>query len=106
MYYNELDNHKFYIQTSATLLKVNCEGYSLNIVGNAHQVLLNGNISMPDKHIDFALYNINGVNLLPGIDVFSNPFHCNAHSIADALQYVCEQTVYYSIDQPTEVMIS
>lgn len=51
---------------------------------------------MPDKDVDFALYNINGVNLLPGLDVFANPFHCNAHSIADAFQYVCEQLVHSS----------
>ena len=57
---------------------------------------------MPYKDIDFALYNINGVNLLPGLDVFSNPFHCNAHSIADAFQYVCEQLVH-SNEQLTEV---
>jgi len=69
-----------------------------------HKVLLNGNISMPDKDIDFALYNINGVNLLPGLDVFSNPFHCSAHSIANALEYVCEQMVQSS-EQLTEVSI-
>lgn len=57
---------------------------------------------MPDRDIDFALYNINGVNLLPGLDVFANPFHCNAHSIADAFQYVCEQLVHSS-EQLTEV---
>ena len=57
---------------------------------------------MPDKDINFALYNINGVNLLPGLDVFANPFHCNAHSIADAFQYVCEQLVHCS-EQLTEV---
>ena len=57
---------------------------------------------MPDRDIDFALYNINGVNLLPGLDVFSNPFHCNAYSIADAFQYVCEQLVH-SNEQLTEV---
>lgn len=57
---------------------------------------------MPDKDIDFALYNINGVNLLPGLDVFSNPFHCDAHSVADAFQYVCEQLVH-SNEQLTEV---
>ena len=57
---------------------------------------------MPDKDIDFTLYNINGINLLPGLDVFSNPFHCNAHSIADTLQYVCEQLAHCSV-QPTEV---
>lgn len=59
---------------------------------------------MPDKDVDFALYNINGVSLLPGLDVFSNPFHCNAHSIANALEYVCEQTVHSS-EQLTEVLI-
>ena len=57
---------------------------------------------MPDKDIDFVLYNINGVNLLPGLDVFSNPFHCNAHSIANTFQYVCEQLVH-SNEQLTEV---
>lgn len=70
-----------------------------------HQMLLNGNISLPNKDIDFSLYNINAVNLLPGLDVFSNPFRCNAHSIADTLQYVCEQIVL-SGDQLTEVVIT
>ena len=66
------------------------------------QVLLKGNISIPDKDIDYAVYTIEGVHLLPGLDVFSNPFHCNAHSIADALQYVCEQLVH-SNQQYSEV---
>ena len=57
---------------------------------------------MPHKDIDFALYNINGVNLLPGLEIFSNPFRCNAHSIADSFQYTCEQLVY-SNEQLTEV---
>ena len=81
-------------------MEVDCH----SITDTIHQVLLNGDISMPDKHIDFALYNINGINLLPGLNVFSNPFHCNTHTIADTLQYVCEQLVH-SGEQLTEVIL-
>ena len=69
------------------------------------QVLLKGNISIPNRDIDYAVYTIEGINLLPGLDVFSKPFHCNAHSVADALQYVCEQLVH-SNQQYTEVVLS
>ena len=32
VYYNELDNHRVYLQMSATLLKVNCEVFKLVLI--------------------------------------------------------------------------
>ena len=80
-----------------------CGSLLINELSDILQVLLKGNISIPNKDIDYAVYTIGGVHLLPGLDVFSNPFHCNAHFIADALRYVCEQLVH-SNQQYTEVV--